>query len=220
MKIPAAGHRMTRLGRPNGFTLLELLISIAMVGLIVLIVTGAVTVSRRSIGSGERKIEEMERVRTTISIMDAQVQSGLPLTRDEDGAIKNYFEGQRDALKLATSHSVWKGQGGYVEVTYSIGADTDGKKTLSAAEQTVGLEDTQGIELLRGFDDISFSYYAKDPLEAEGKWIEEWTDETRLPEKVMLSLKKGDRSQNIVMPLRVRGPEDWTEFQTTAQKTQ
>jgi hypothetical protein len=170
--------------------------------------------------SGERKIDEMERVRTAISIMDAQVQSSLPLTQDEDITTKNYFEGQRNTLKMATNHSVWKGQAGYVVVTYSIGTDADGRPALSAAEQTVGLEDTREIILLRGFDEMHFSYYAKDPLETEGAWSENWTEESALPEKVMLSLKKGDRSLNIVMPLRVRGPEDWTDFQTTARKAE
>ena len=211
--VPAPGRTAPRLRCLRGFTLLELLISITMIGIIVLIVTGAVSISRRSIVSGERKIEEMERFRAAISIMDAQVQSSLPLTQQEDITTKNYFEGRRETLKMATNYSIWKGQGGYIVVSYNIGADTDGKKTLRASEQTVGLEDTQEIMLLRGFDDMYFSYYARDPLEEEGKWAEEWTDESLLPEKVMLSLRKGDKGQNIVMPLRVRGPEDWTDFQ-------
>ncbi|MGD9579336.1 MAG: type II secretion system protein J, partial [Syntrophorhabdus sp.] len=63
-----------------GFTLLELIISITLVAIIVLIVAGAANLGYRSFNSGERKLNAVERLRASLIIIDAQIQSGVPLT--------------------------------------------------------------------------------------------------------------------------------------------
>jgi general secretion pathway protein J len=205
-------------GRQKGFTLLELLISITMIGLIVLIVSGAMRLSYRSVSSGEKRIDQLERLRMTVGILAAQVQSSLPLKLDKDTEPKNSLSGQDDELDLATNYSLWKGQAGYVLATYSIAPGPDGKQTLSIAEHTVGLGDTHQAELLTGCEEMHFSYYAKDTTESEGSWKDAWTDENLIPEKIRLTMKKSGRDMSITIPLRVRGPEDWITFQVTDQQ--
>ena len=202
--------------RQRGFTLLELLISITMIGLIVLIVTGAMRLSYRSVSSGEKRIDQLERLRTTVGIIDAQVQSGLPLRLDADTEPKNSLSGQSDSLDLATNYSLWKGRSGYVLATYRIESGQDGRQVLSISEHTVGVEDTRHAELLSGYDEMRFSYYAKGAAESEGTWGDTWADEALLPEKIRLVMKKGSRDMSITIPLRVRGPEDWTSFREVA----
>ena len=206
---------MSMRGRQKGFTLLELLISITMIGLIVLIVGGAMRLSYRSVSSGEKRIDQLERLRMTVGIITAQVQSGIPLTLDQDTEPKNSLSGQSDRLELATNYSLWKGQAGYVLATYSIAPGTDGKQALSISEHTVGLEDAHQAELLSGCEEMRFSYYAKGAAESESAWQDAWTDESLLPEKVRLAIKKSGREISIVIPLKVRGKEDWTTFVET-----
>src|SRR3989304_6144706 len=49
------------LNKSYGFTLLELLISIVMLGIMILIVTGAMRLGFRSVDAGEKKAESLER---------------------------------------------------------------------------------------------------------------------------------------------------------------
>lgn len=200
--------------RQRGFTLLELLISITLLGLIVLIVTGAVRLSYRSVSSGEKRIEQLERLRTTAGVIDAQVQSCLPLRTEEGMEPQSSLKGQNDSLELATNYSLWKGRAGYVLAAYRIAPGEDGRQALSISEHTVGVEDLHEIRLLSGFDEMRFSYYATAAGESEGSWAETWADETLMPEKIRLVLKRGGRSMAMTIPLRVRGPEDWTSFTT------
>src|SRR3989337_2471377 len=78
---PVTMHKYPQfLQRSAGFTLLELLISIVMLGIIMVILVGALRLGFRSVESGEKKIESFERMRVSLSIIDSQIQSQIPLT--------------------------------------------------------------------------------------------------------------------------------------------
>src|SRR5512136_1554467 len=64
----------------RGFTLLELMISITLIGIIAVIIAGAMRLGYRSVDAGERKIESLERMRVSLTLIDSQIQSEIPLT--------------------------------------------------------------------------------------------------------------------------------------------
>lgn len=196
---------LKKLNRAAGFTLLELIISISLFAIIVLIVAGAASLGYRSFSSGERKLNAIERLRSSLTIIDAQVQSGVPLTLEDGGVKQYYFMGEQDALKFSTNYSIWGGQKGYVIVNYRVEADDHGKRTLFATEYKVGMENTQETKLLEGFDEITFDYFKQDATEEEGEWISQWIDEEMMPTRIRINLVQGSKSLSYIMPVRVGG---------------
>lgn len=192
--------------RPPGFTLLELIISITLVAIIVLIIAGAASLGYRSFNSGERKLNAVERLRASLTIIDAQVQSGVPLTLEDGGVKQYYFVGEQDTLKFSTNYSIWGGQRGYVIVNYRIETDGRGKRTLFASEYKVGMENQKETKLLDGFDEITFDYYKQDETEEVGEWVNQWADEEMMPSRIRINLVKGANTLSYIMPVRVGGP--------------
>jgi len=188
-----------------GFTLLELIISITLVAIIVLIVAGAANLGYRSFNSGERKLNAVERLRASLIIIDAQIQSGVPLTLEDGGVKQYYFVGEQDSLKFSTNHSIWGGQRGYVIVNYRVETDEKGKRTLFASEYKVGMEIQKETKLLEGFNEITFDYFSQDVTEEEGEWITQWVDEEMMPTKIKLNLVQGSTSLAYIIPVRVGG---------------
>jgi len=188
-----------------GFTLLELMISIVILGIMLLILMGGLRLGYRSVEAGEKKMGALERVRATLNLIDAQIQSEIPLTYEADGERKYYFKGERRSLELSTNYSLWGGEKGYVVVSYEVTGDSQGKKILSAREFTPGREDKKELKLVGGFDDIHFEYFYRDPTEEEGQWVEQWTEDTLLPEKIKLHLISGRKDQSLIIPLRTKG---------------
>jgi general secretion pathway protein J len=189
----------------SGFTLLELLVSIVLICLIVAIVGTAMRLGYRSLDKGERKAEIQERFKVSLGLMDAQLQSGIPLkTTGEtvENTNQYLFEGKKDSLKFASNYSFMGGQKGYVIVTYRIETGTDSKRTLFAQESTIGMENQREVKLLEGFDDIHFEYFFKEATEEQGTWIEEWTDTATLPEKVRIHLARADQQISLLVPMR------------------
>jgi prepilin-type N-terminal cleavage/methylation domain-containing protein len=189
-----------------GFTLLELIISIALVAIIVLIVAGAANLGYRSFNSGERKMNAVERLRSSLTIIDAQVQSGVPLTLEDGGDKQYYFVGDQDTLKFSTNYSIWGGQKGYVIVNYRVEVDDRGKRSLLATEYKVGMENQKEIKLLDGFDEITFDYFKQEETDEEGEWVNQWVDEEMMPSRIRINLVKSGNSLAYIMPVRVGGP--------------
>lgn len=188
----------------RGFTLLELMISIVLLSVIILIIFGATRLGFRSMDAGEKKIEGLERNRASLNIISAQVQSMTPLTYNDPKAknpTPNYFKGDGRNLQFSTNYSIWGGPQGYVVVSYRIEADSNGKQTLYATENTVGVEDYKETKLLDSLDSLSFEYFYKGPTDEKGGWIEEWTDDTIIPPKIRLNLIIGTSDMSMIIPM-------------------
>jgi prepilin-type N-terminal cleavage/methylation domain-containing protein len=189
-----------------GFTLLELTISIMLIGIVVLIVVGAMRLGMRSVESGERKIDAFERAQSSLNIIDSQIQSFVPLSYvSEDGTNKYYFKGERELMQFSTNYSIWGGQRGYVTATYSVRTEESGRQALYASENIVGMEGTRETRLFDSFERIYFEYFYKEPTQQEGQWVDQWTDETSTPKKVRLHFIEGPNDLSMIIPFRVRG---------------
>jgi prepilin-type N-terminal cleavage/methylation domain-containing protein len=190
----------------KGFTLLELLISITLLATIVTIATGALRLGYRSISSGEKRMESMERFRSSLYIINAQILSGAPLSFVQQGVKKVYFAGSSDFLRLATNYSIWGGQRGYVIVEYRIALENDGRKSLYASESMIGTEKQRETKLLQGLDGIYFEYFLTDKTQEQGgEWVEQWSDTTKVPEKLRLNLIQGRKEISMIIPMRAQG---------------
>jgi general secretion pathway protein J len=187
----------------SGFTLLELMISIAILGIIVVIVSGALKLGIQSVERGERKIDALERIGTSLNVIDAQVQCMTALTYDDNGEKKRYFKADRDSLKFSTNYSIWGGQKGYTIVSYAVGTDNNGKQSMKASETIVGMSDSRETSLLGSFDKIYFEYFFKGPTDEKGSWADSWTDEINIPEKVKLHLVSGQNNFALIIPVRI-----------------
>ncbi len=188
----------------RGYTLLELLISMSLLVLILVIAIGAMRLGSRSVAAGEKKMDAQERIRTVLSTMDAQIQSHIPLTYQEEGNKKYYFRGDKKNLRFSTNYSIWNGRNGYVIVTYKVEGDPDGREVLSASEQVPGIEGLRETRFMEA-SLISFEYFLKDPSEEQGKWVEMLSDGLAIPEKIRVRVTQGTKQLSLVYPVRVGG---------------
>lgn len=189
--------------KESGFTLLELLISITIIGIIVVIVSNAFRLGFRSIEVGERTTDSLERLRSSFRIISSQIQSEIPLTYDLEGQREFYLTGDKYSLQLATNYSIYEGKSGYVVVKYEVEQDNSGKFSLFATEHKIGIEDERKVKLLSNLDQIYFEYFYKDPTQEVGEWVEDISEEKKIPEKILLHIQEGDRKYSFVFPLRI-----------------
>ena len=193
---------MTR--RTQGFTLLEVMISITLISLILVIMAGAMRLSYRSIDRGEARSTYLERLKVTFSLIDDQIQSAIPLARQDDEEGRFFFEGSADKVQFASNYSLTSGQRGYVVVRYAATRADDGTMALYIRENTMGVENAREIKLLEGMSEIRFEYFRKES-EAEdvaGEWVETWTDELLFPRKIRVTLTFPDQKITFTVPIR------------------
>jgi len=191
-------------GKERGFTLLELLISIGLLALIVVILGGAMRIGFRAIDAGERRMDALDRYRTSFGILTAQLQSAAPLTYDEEGEKRYYLKGDDRSLRFATNRSIWGEDRGCVIVSYRLEAGEGGRLSLYASERPVGMEGTREVLLFDDLKSLSFAYYAREAAEEKGEWTEDWSDDTRYPEQVKVRFIRGGGEAEILVPLYAR----------------
>ncbi|MDD5712205.1 MAG: prepilin-type N-terminal cleavage/methylation domain-containing protein [Smithellaceae bacterium] len=188
--------------KEEGFTLLELLISMGLLLLIVTIAMGALRLTGRSMATGERHTENKERLRAALALMDAQLESQLPLTYTESGEKKYYFRGERDSLRVVSNYSMWNGSRCYVVATYRIAGDGRGGQNLYVSEQLFGVMPPRETLLLRSARDITFSYTGSD----EGASSQEsWKDDQALPQRITLEFTLDGVKKERLFEVRARG---------------
>jgi len=195
---------MHRTSGEHGFTLLELMISITLIVFILLIAGTAIRLGLRSVDSGEKRIESLERFRASLNIIDAQVQSELTVPMQENAGKRIVFLGDSESMQFPSNFSLWGNQPGYVTVSYKVAQDQWGKQDLYVEETGTGVTGKGEVKLFEFFDRIYFDYFYKDPKEEKGSWVEEWTTTDSVPEKIRLHLVNGEREMSFIIPMKMR----------------
>ncbi len=190
----------------EGFTLLELLISFVIIGIIVVVIGGAMRLALHAVNAGEKRVDALERMRTSMNVVESQIQSQIPLTYDDNGEKKYYFMGNKESLQFSTNYSIWSGQGGYVTIYYEVVSDTTGKKMLKASENIIGTGNSRETMLFNNFDSIYFEYFFKGPTDEKGEWVDTWTDDTSIPQKIKMHLVSAQGDFSMIIPVRVSIP--------------
>jgi type II secretory pathway component PulJ len=194
-----------RIESQRGLTLLELLIAIVMLTAVIVIIGASVRLGYRSTEAGEKTIEAMERLRRSVSVIDAQIQSSMPLTFDEQGTRSNYFKGERYTLRFVTNYSLWGGRNGFVVVNYRVESDGRGKQTLIIGENVVGIGTPVETALLKDCDIIEFQYFEKGLTPDEAKWVDAWAQDLTVPERIWVHFRYRGWDHSVIIPTRARG---------------
>ena len=195
---------MHRTSGEHGFTLLELMISITLIVFILLIAGTAIRLGLRSVDSGEKRIESLERFRASLNIIDAQVQSELTVPMQENAGKRIVFLGDSESMQFPSNFSLWGNQPGYVTVSYKVAQDQWGKQDLYVEETGTGVTGKGEVKLFEFFDRIYFDYFYKEPTEAKGSWVDEWTNTDAVPVNIRLHLVNGNREMSFIIPVKMR----------------
>ncbi|MFH2047492.1 MAG: prepilin-type N-terminal cleavage/methylation domain-containing protein [Pseudomonadota bacterium] len=193
---------------PNsfGYTLIELLISISILVIIITIIGSAIRLGYRSVNAGEAKIASLERLKSSLNIVDAQLQSEVPIAYDGEDGRSFYFKGDGKTLQFSTNYSVWEGnRRGYIIADYRIETNDSGKQTMYVTENIIGSSVKREAKLFDALDEIYFEYFDKNSLEENDKWIEQWMEGNDIPEKIRINFVKDTINFAFIIPLRTRG---------------
>ncbi len=188
----------------KGFTLLELLLSLAVLMLIVVFSASALSLGARSVTQGDARMEYLERLRMSLSTLRAQIESQIPMRIEEDGNKRFVFKGDAKTLRLATGYSAWGSETGPVIVTYSVEDDGNGGKMLKVAEVLSGTEAKRETVLLAA-SEITFEYETINPADLAAQWGESSPEADAIPTRVRFSLAEGKRSFVLIIPTHTQG---------------
>jgi prepilin-type N-terminal cleavage/methylation domain-containing protein len=121
----------------DGFTLMELIISMAIIGVLTVIIYNGLRLGIRARESGEDFEENNQRLRTIYSMISSQIKSARPY----------FYPGKEDPKKLKLA---FVGKPDSIQFVTSAPRLTPGKKPEGIHEATIYLEEDMGVLESRG----------------------------------------------------------------------
>jgi general secretion pathway protein J len=191
-----------------GFTLLEVVVTLTILGLILLIISGAFRLGLSAWEKGESAREGYEKVRTISRLVCQQIKSGVPYKIKTEKAEGDYvaFEGTPHSLKFVSALPIKAKQPqGFVYAIYEFQEGGQEGGRLVYYEQRVlnknffeeKPNEEMSVSLMEGISDVRFEYFRredKDKNRTEA-WVENWNakEEKELPKALRMTITSGDK---------------------------
>jgi prepilin-type N-terminal cleavage/methylation domain-containing protein len=228
------GNQMTRRfkrvwHRPQGFTLIEVTVTLTITGFILLIVFGAFRLGLSAWEKGESTKNEYQKIRILSELISRQIKSVVPYKIKTQKAEGDYlgFEGKTQSLKFVSAFSIKaKNPEGFVYAVYQFRKEGREGSRFVLYEQRVLNKDffeeepreELAVSLLEGVSDVSFEYYQKEDTlkNRTERWVKEWSakEEKELPKalKVIITYEQGG-NEKMEIPLELLIPMPAYQFE-------
>ena len=217
MDRPARPRQLLNTRRKEqGFTLLELLLSITIIALIAVLLLGAFHVGYRAWEKGDAAIESLQRMRGVLELTRRQLTAAVALGVLPEAGPQLDFQGSERALRFISTHSLVPGPGsGRIVVNYRAETGPDGRWRLVFHEQSLlQAEDptrsaeplpADYVELIGGLADIRFEYLKAGETVGEPVWSAVWNPEADgpLPAAVRLWVQPGPQKVPVGIVARL-----------------
>lgn len=167
----------------RGFTLLEILLAVALLAIMVLVAMGTLRTAVRAMHSGERVVTQTDSVRIAQEFLRRQISHAmaLPFEREEDTGMMYVFEGDEGSMRFVSTmpghlakggphvqdlHIARGAKGLQLEFTHTLLNGYD-KASAASAERPPVL-------ILDGLADASFEYRGMTETGELGEWSSQW----------------------------------------------
>jgi len=203
----------------GGFTLLELLVAIMILGLMMTVAFGAVRMGGRSWEAGISRAKVSEEVRTVSDFLRRQFAQMIPRSEGNDGMPQAAFAGDRNRIWFIAPAPRHPAVGGLLVYTLIAEGYADAQRLVLAysqldpgASEIVEAETDQRLVLAEGLAKLSFDYFGTQAADSIPSWHEEWSEEEdNLPELVritMVAAGDADRWPELLLKTRAQGNRD------------
>jgi general secretion pathway protein J len=198
----------------RGFTLVELMIGLGLLGLIMALLFSGLQLAVRSSDSAAAAGDRANRIRLVQALLLRELAAVYPYRWKNTADHNLAFVGAGNNLKFVSSTPPRAGQGGLnmVELLVATG-DADRGMRLSMRRKIPGrelrnfdpLENEESMVLIDGLEEATFEFFGSDTPGGKPSWRGKWEDPQRLPRLVRISLRSTGVPAwpDVVVALRV-----------------
>lgn len=200
-----------------GFTLLELLVGLALLAMLTAGLAPAMRLAGQAWDLVGRAAEEDESVQTAQGFLRHAMAEAYPAAfTDADGRRTLAFVGAADALAMVTPMPAYLGLGGLQIVRITV-SEQSGRRDLVAGwtplmAETAGLDldgAARSVVLASGIEKLELRYYGREAASEPPQWFPTWEGHAGLPKLISLRVNFSLDSQQAWPDLLVRPMTDF-----------
>ena len=190
----------------RGFTLIEVLLAITLLGLILAMAVGGLRAAQRASTTGEAVIEQTNNLRVVHQFVRRQLSlaQAMVIQREEDAEVPTRFMGGRDWVRFVAPMPGYLSYGGPYVQQLAIEPGPNGRELVFYFAMLNGyepgeIEQTEGVVLIDGLKGGEFWFLSEDPETDQPVWDNVWEAVDQLPMAVELDLNV-ERDNRMVWP--------------------
>lgn len=206
----------------SGFTLLEMLVAMSLLGLVMAMLFGGLRLGLRVWETGEERSEQRSEIAVAQRFLRGVVARAHPMIRAGRRNVRLVaFAGTSSRMEIAALLPPHLGPGGFSHVVVEIARD-GGKRRLeirfapisrddNGQAELAGAEDAEPTLLVGDIDRAELSYYGARRRGEDPEWRDSWIEAEILPRLVRLRIwfAEGDRRTWPDLVIAAKGSQGW-----------
>lgn len=183
--------------RSQGFTLLEVLLALTLLGLLLALLASALLGANRAALKGERYSQRLDELRAAQNFLETAISGSLPLDigpgavdADSDAQRRVVFDGAAQRMSFVAGLN--SALGGGIRLHTFEQMRVEGVKALQVSFARLGAAGSepwgQPQILFRDLSTLRFAYRGRDPRGQRTEWLDNWPWPTRLPQAVRIEM--------------------------------
>ncbi|MFM9862881.1 MAG: type II secretion system protein J [Micropepsaceae bacterium] len=187
----------------KGYSLLELVIALALLGFIAVAMSGGVRFGARAWELSEAKVEAVERVQGAQTLLRMLLQRAMPRELDPSFAVDlDLFRGTAGSLSFTASAPSAFGAEGLTRFDLRVEGGAGRQQLLLTWQSAAKAAQPKTQVLLSGAESVTIGYGARDGTAM--RWSDSWTDRSGAPQLVLIRASFPPDSNRRWPPLTIR----------------
>ena len=190
----------------TGFTLLELLIAMTLLGMILVLLFGGLRLGVRSWDASQQQVDSLNSVRSLENFLRRELSLTYPYLWKNVPGQRVAFLGERNKLSFVAQLPSRVGGGGLYVISVELEQRAKVQRIVwrhlpvsSQMQDFSALAETPALVLaaseLGGVEEISLTYFGQENESAAPRWLDRWENSTRLPMLIRVQVKLSNNSQ-------------------------
>ena len=201
----------------RGFTLIELVVAVALLGTMMVLMYSGLTFSLRGWDAGAANGQRIADRRIGENFLRRELSEIFPMRWKDPMVLRLAFEGETQRVRFVSSRPADVTGGGLSLVGLEVEAGADSRDRSLVMRRAMPdddakdfgpLDGAKGTVILAGVDSVAFSYFGSENDFTDPKWSDTWTYAGRVPQMVRMRVRTTEGTVLPEMLVRVNLGEE------------